>query len=102
MGFKAANRKSFPYIMHIVDEPRKFSPSNVLTYTVYFKFPSLFYSEFLSKSLHYAQFYSFYAAPSIIIPYLQFKLSSYRAIYSHAIMHKQHNNQMFEVASLLV
>ena len=33
MGFKAANRKSFPYIMHIVDEPRKFSPSNVLTYT---------------------------------------------------------------------
>ena len=35
MGFKAANRESFPYIMHIVDEPRKFSPSNVLTYTVY-------------------------------------------------------------------
>ena len=34
MGFKAANRESFPYIMHIVDEPRKFSPSNVLTYTV--------------------------------------------------------------------
>ena len=35
VGFKAANRESFPYIMHIVDEPRKFSPSNVLTYTVY-------------------------------------------------------------------
>ena len=35
MGFKAANRESFAYIMHIVDEPRKFSPSNVLTYTVY-------------------------------------------------------------------
>ena len=34
VGFKAANRESFPYIMHIVDEPRKFSPSNVLTYTV--------------------------------------------------------------------
>ena len=33
-SFKAANRESFPYIMHIVDEPRKFSPSNVLTYTV--------------------------------------------------------------------
>ena len=32
---KSANRESFPYIMHIVDEPRKFSPSNVLTYTVY-------------------------------------------------------------------
>ena len=32
------------------------------------KFPSLFYSKFLSKSLHYAQFYSFYAAPSITIP----------------------------------
>ena len=36
VGFKAANRESFPYIMHIVDEPRKFYPSNVLTYTVYF------------------------------------------------------------------
>ena len=35
---KSANRESFPYIMHIVDEPRKFSPSNVLTYTVYYKF----------------------------------------------------------------
>ena len=35
VGFKAANRENFPYIMHIVDEPRKFSPSNVLTYTVY-------------------------------------------------------------------
>ena len=35
VGFKAANRESFPYIMHIVDEPRKFSPSNVLTYTVF-------------------------------------------------------------------
>ena len=34
VGFKAANRESFPYIIHIVDEPRKFSPSNVLTYTV--------------------------------------------------------------------
>ena len=34
MGFKAANRKGFPYIMHIVDEPQKFSPSNVLMYTV--------------------------------------------------------------------
>ena len=34
IGFKTANRESFPYIMHIVDEPRKFSPSNVLTYTV--------------------------------------------------------------------
>ena len=34
VGFKAANRESFPYIMQIVDEPRKFSPSNVLTYTV--------------------------------------------------------------------
>ena len=33
------------------------------------KFPSLFYFEFLSEFLHYAQFYSFYAAPSIIIPY---------------------------------
>ena len=28
---------------------------------------SLFYSEFLLKSLHYAQFYSFYATDSIII-----------------------------------
>ena len=35
VGFKAANHESFPYIMHIVDEPRKFSPSNVLSYTVY-------------------------------------------------------------------
>ena len=35
VGFKAANRESFPYIIHIVDEPRKFSPSNVLTFTVY-------------------------------------------------------------------
>ena len=35
MDLKAANREGFPYIMHIVDEPRKFSPSNVLTYTVY-------------------------------------------------------------------
>ena len=35
VGFKAANRESFPYIIHIVDEPRKFSPSNVLTYTVF-------------------------------------------------------------------
>ena len=34
---------------------------------------SLFYSEFLTKSLHYAQFYSFYAV-SIVIPFLQFKL----------------------------
>ena len=34
VGFKAANRESFPYIMHIVDEPRKFFPSNVMTYTV--------------------------------------------------------------------
>ena len=34
MGFKAANRESFPYIMHVVGEPRKFSPSNVLSYTV--------------------------------------------------------------------
>ena len=32
VGFKAANRKSFPYIMHIVDEPQKFSPLNVLSY----------------------------------------------------------------------
>ena len=37
VGFKAANRESFPYIMHIFDEPRKFSPSNVLTYTVIYK-----------------------------------------------------------------
>ena len=35
VGFKAANRESFPYTIHIVDEPRKFSPLNVLTYTVY-------------------------------------------------------------------
>ena len=42
--------------------------------------------------------YSFYVAPSIIIPYL----SSYRAVYSHAIMHKQHNNQRFEVGIALV
>ena len=54
------------------------------------KYPSLFYSEFLSKFLHYAQFYSFYAAPSIIIPYLQFKLSingkqwSYKFTCNHA------------------
>ena len=34
VGFKAANRENFPYIMHIVDEPRKFSPSNVLMYAV--------------------------------------------------------------------
>ena len=34
-----------------------------------FKFLSLFYSEFLLKSLHYAQFY-FYATDSIIILYL--------------------------------
>ena len=32
-----ANRESFPYIMNIVDEPRKFSPSNVLSYTVILK-----------------------------------------------------------------
>ena len=38
------------------------------------KFSSLFYSNVLSKSLHYAQFYTFYAAYSITIPYLQFKL----------------------------
>ena len=36
------------------------------------KLRSLFYSEFLSNSLHYAQFCSFYAAPTIIIPHLQF------------------------------
>ena len=34
------------------------------------KFLSLFYSEFLLKSLHYAQFYSFYATDSIIILHL--------------------------------
>ena len=28
----------------------------------------------ISQTLHYAQFHSFYAASSIIIPYLQFKL----------------------------
>ena len=44
-SFKAANHKSFPYIMHIVDEPRKFSPSNVLTYTVVLH-------EYLRLSLH--------------------------------------------------
>ena len=33
-SFKATNQESFPYIMHIVDEQRKFSPSNFLTYTV--------------------------------------------------------------------
>ena len=38
------------------------------------KFPSLFNPEFLSKSLHYAQFYSVYTASSITIPHLQFKL----------------------------
>ena len=38
------------------------------------KSPSLFYSKFLSKSLHYVQLYSFYAVSSITIPYLQFKL----------------------------
>ena len=32
-----------------------------------FKFLSLFYSEFLLKSLHYAQFYSFYVYDFIII-----------------------------------
>ena len=37
---------------------------------LYSKFLSLFYSEFLLKSLHYAQFYSFYAPDSIIIPHL--------------------------------
>ena len=43
------------------------------------EFPSLFYSEFLSKSCHYAQFYYInYYASSIIIPYLQF---TYTAIY---------------------
>ena len=35
------------------------------------KFLSLFYSEFLSESLHYAQFYSFYAYDFIIILHLQ-------------------------------
>ena len=34
------------------------------------KFLSLFYSEFLLKSLHYAQLYSFYATDSIIILHL--------------------------------
>ena len=29
-----ANHDSFPYIMNIVDKPQKFSPSNVLSYTV--------------------------------------------------------------------
>ena len=46
------------------------------------KFPSLFYSEFLSKSLHYAQLYS----SPITIPYLQFKIPikvSYRSILCH-------------------
>ena len=38
------------------------------------KFCLLYYSEFLSKFLDYAQFYSFYAAISITIPYLLFKL----------------------------
>ena len=33
-SFRAANYESFPYIMHIVDEPRKFSPLNGLMYTV--------------------------------------------------------------------
>ena len=75
------------------------------------KFPSLLYSEILSKSLHYAQFYSFYAAPTIIIPLnfifmlslfpiykIQFKLPSYLILHTylakcaHAVMHKQHNN----------
>ena len=34
------------------------------------KFLSLFYSEFLLQSLHFAQFYSFYATGSIIILHL--------------------------------
>ena len=80
------------------------------------KFPSLLYSKFLSISLYYVH-YSFYAAPSIIIPYLQFKfylysycslfpiynlnyqstvtyliLHAYLAICSHTVMYKQHNN----------
>ena len=38
---------------------------------LYSKFLSLFYSEFLLKSLHYAQFYSFYAYDFIIILHLQ-------------------------------
>ena len=35
MELKSANHESFPYIMHIVDEPRKFSPLNVLTYRMH-------------------------------------------------------------------
>ena len=40
------------------------------------KFPSLFYSEFLLKYHHYAQFYSFYASDSIIIPQYNYLLNS--------------------------
>ena len=40
------------------------------------KFLSLFYSEFLLKSLHNAQFYSFYATDSIIILHLSKSLST--------------------------
>ena len=51
VGFKAANRESFPYIMHIVDEPRKFSPSNVLTYTVYVAYSQgkLWFTEWMCR-----------------------------------------------------
>ena len=40
------------------------------------EFPSLFYSKFLAKSLHYAQFYSFYTVASITIPYYNWNYQS--------------------------
>ena len=44
--------------MHIVDEPRKFSPSNVLTYTVCIFFHPLCYAAVLIKFTYYAQNYA--------------------------------------------
>ena len=55
------------------------------------RFLLLFYSEFLSKSFHYAQFYSFCAAASITIPYLQFKLPIKVSYFSYLMLVEQLN-----------
>ena len=54
------------------------------------KFLSLFYSEFLLKSLHYAQFYSFHAYDFIIILHLKSKLL---IIFSYIATYLKYNTQ---------
>ena len=90
VGFKAANRESFPYIMHIVDEPRKFSPSNVLTYTVY---TGRAFSIGGSTRIQYVTI-----VRSYIINYCRFELDintckytiSYLLLYTHLHSHMLH------------